>query len=207
MRGAKLTPRRERFCAEYLIDRDASKAARRAGYKPRHAGQVGYQLLQKTSIRARIDALEAARSVRTLITADRVLREAARLAFADIRHLYREDGTLKPVHELDDATAATVQTVETVEVEGVGRVRKVKQHSKVQALDKLMRHLGLYREAAPAADHATGHAPATAEQLAAAERTAQEALARLSADGGGQPVDDPPPAPAADGVPAAGRRP
>ena len=39
---------------------------------------------------------------------DRVLTEYAKLAFLDIRKAFDEDGNLKPIHELDDDTAAAI---------------------------------------------------------------------------------------------------
>ena len=48
----------------------------------------------------------------TELTPERLLREVAKLANADRRRLYRPDGTLKQVSELDDETAAAVASVE-----------------------------------------------------------------------------------------------
>ena len=47
---AKLTAKQQRFCDEYLIDLNATQAAIRAGYSPKTAEQLAYQLLQKTSV-------------------------------------------------------------------------------------------------------------------------------------------------------------
>lgn len=45
-----LTPKQKLFVDEYLIDLNATQAAIRAGYRPDNAEQMGYQLLQKTSV-------------------------------------------------------------------------------------------------------------------------------------------------------------
>jgi phage terminase small subunit len=83
---------------------------------------------------------------------DRSLREIARVAYGDVRKLYREDGSLIPVHELDADTAAMVASIEHEdEYAGrgenrsiVGRTTKVKTWSKVEALEKASKVHGLY---------------------------------------------------------------
>ena len=54
-----MTPKQQAFVSEYLIDLNATQAAIRAGYSPKTAEQLGYQLLQHPSVRAAVDeALE-----------------------------------------------------------------------------------------------------------------------------------------------------
>jgi phage terminase small subunit len=69
-----ITARQERFCQEYLIDLHAGNAAKRAGYSARTCEVLGYQLLQKPLVKARIDALIDKRTSRVEITADYVLK-------------------------------------------------------------------------------------------------------------------------------------
>nr|DAY62032.1 MAG TPA: Terminase small subunit [Caudoviricetes sp.] len=45
-----LTGQQRLFIAEYLKDSNATQAAIRAGYSKKSAEQIGYQLLQKTSV-------------------------------------------------------------------------------------------------------------------------------------------------------------
>jgi phage terminase small subunit len=77
-----LTDKQRRFCEEYLVDLNATQAAIRAGYSAKTAEQMGYQLLQKTSVSETLSALRSAQSQRTAVTADRViaglLKEAER---------------------------------------------------------------------------------------------------------------------------------
>lgn len=81
---AKLNDRQQRFVEEYLIDLNATQAAIRAGYSPKTAMEQGYQLLQKTSVSLEIAKQMAEQSKRTGINADRVIRELAKMGFADI---------------------------------------------------------------------------------------------------------------------------
>ncbi len=147
-----LTARQQRFAEEYLVDLDASAAARRAGYSARTAGQIGYQLLQKTSIRQAISAGQLRLRRKAEVSAERVVRELARVGFADPRPLFRPDGTLKDLSELDgEAAAAVASLVIREEYRGTGRGRrvvartkKVRLWNKVSALEQLGRHLGLF---------------------------------------------------------------
>lgn len=152
--NGKLTPKQEAFVREYLISLNATDAARRAGYSAKNADKIGPQLLGNTRVSEAIAAAQKARSERTLVTADRVVRELARVAFSDARKLYRPDGTLKAPSEWDDETAAAVSGVETdesvmqiAETERLTtRTHKVKRWDKVKALDMLARHTGVYPE-------------------------------------------------------------
>jgi phage terminase small subunit len=145
----KLTPKQE-----YLVDLNASQAAIRAGYSARTAGAVGFENLKKPEIARRVDAARAERAERTKITADRVLQELARIAFFDPRRLLNSDGSPKPVHELDDDTAAALAGMDILEeFEGtgedrkfVGYTKKFKIADKNTALTNAMRHLGMMKD-------------------------------------------------------------
>lgn len=76
---AGLTPKQERFVSEYLLDLNATQAAIRAGYSERTANEQGARLLAKVSVAAAIAEAQAARSERTKIDADYVLRQAVKL--------------------------------------------------------------------------------------------------------------------------------
>jgi phage terminase small subunit len=55
---AELTDKQKRFVQEYMKDSCASRAAVRAGYSERAASEIGYQLLQKTSVLEAIQSLQ-----------------------------------------------------------------------------------------------------------------------------------------------------
>jgi phage terminase small subunit len=78
-----LSPKQQLFIKEYLIDRNATQAAIRAGYAKSSARQIGDKNMSNGAIRKVIDA-----SMETLlnsldITAARNLKERARLAYYD----------------------------------------------------------------------------------------------------------------------------
>lgn len=68
-----MTPKQERFVAEYLVDLNATQAAIRAGYSPKTAGSQGDRLLKNAEIAAAVVAAQAKRAERTEVTQDYVL--------------------------------------------------------------------------------------------------------------------------------------
>lgn len=72
-----LTPKQERFVQEYLIDLNATAAYRRAGYRAKTdnaAGAGASALLRNPKVSGAIRAALGARSERTEITSDDVLK-------------------------------------------------------------------------------------------------------------------------------------
>lgn len=68
-----MTPKQRRFVDEYMIDLNATQAAIRAGYSERTAEQLGYQLLQKTSVSEAVAARQHELAERALITEDEII--------------------------------------------------------------------------------------------------------------------------------------
>lgn len=143
-----LTPKQQRFVEEYLVDLNGTQAAIRAGYSPKGASVQACRLLALAKVQAAIQAGREALSRRTEITADAVLKELAKIGFADIRNIFREDGSLMAPTDMPDEIACAVASVEVVTVskgEGmVEHVAKVKLADKRAALVDLGKHLGLF---------------------------------------------------------------
>jgi hypothetical protein len=78
----KINEQEQMFCEEYVVDFNATQAAKRAGYSRRSAYSIGSEKLQKPEAKRYICYLMAKRCLRTGITADRVLEELAKIAFA-----------------------------------------------------------------------------------------------------------------------------
>lgn len=74
-----LTPKQLRFCEEYLIDSNATQAAIRAGYSRKSAHSNGPRLVGNAAVARKIAELTEARSQRTQIDADWVLRRLVEL--------------------------------------------------------------------------------------------------------------------------------
>lgn len=141
----KLTPKQERFCEEYLVDLNATKAAIRAGYSEKTADRIANQNLRKLEVSKRIEELRSAQSERTEITADRVLRELAAIAFADRTKIaaIQESGEVAftPTDKLSDDVKKTISGIEHGKY-GI----KVSTCDKIKALELLGKHIGLFTE-------------------------------------------------------------
>lgn len=74
-----LTPKQAAFVREYLIDLNATAAAKRAGYSQRTAHVIGPQNLQKVEVAAAVKVAVEEQASRTLITADQVLLDIQRI--------------------------------------------------------------------------------------------------------------------------------
>jgi len=75
-----LTPKQERFVQEYLVDLNATAAAKRAGYSEKRASELGYQLLRKTTVQTAIQRAIQDRSHRTGVTQDYVIEKLKTIA-------------------------------------------------------------------------------------------------------------------------------
>ena len=71
---AELTKKQKRFVQEYLIDLNATAAARRAGYSEKTARCIGNENLTKPAIKAEIDRELAKIQSDRIATADEVMR-------------------------------------------------------------------------------------------------------------------------------------
>lgn len=92
-----LTPKQQRFVAEYLVDLNATQAAIRAGYSTRTAGSVGSENLKKPEIAAAVQAERAKLASRTGISQDYVLsrlKENAERAMQAVPMMDDDGGSL-----------------------------------------------------------------------------------------------------------------
>lgn len=140
-----ITPRQQRFVDEYLVDLNATQAATRAGYSARTANEQGARLLAKASVQEAIAAKQQRLAIKCEISAERVLEEYRRIAFADPRAVLAwgpEGVKLRPSDDLKPEEAALVSEVSETK-DGM----RIKLHSKLDALGSLAKHLGLFKEA------------------------------------------------------------
>jgi phage terminase small subunit len=156
MEEKKLTAKQELFCQRYLIDFNATKAAKEAGYSEDTAYSTGWENLRKPEIQARIAQLRQEMGKSFNITRERIAQEYARIAFFDIRKIHTVDGAIKPVTEFDDDEAAAIAGIEVYEENFksddpdekivIGKTKKIKITDKRGALDSLCKLMG-YNEA------------------------------------------------------------
>jgi phage terminase small subunit len=139
-----LTTKHKRFVEEYLLDQNGRQAAIRAGYSSVSAITTASELLTYPNIKQAIeDGLEQRRIENEGLRL-RIVAELMRIAFLDPRKVFSWEQSkveVKSSSELDEDTARCVVGVEWTK-QGV----KVKLANKMDALDKLANHLGMFRD-------------------------------------------------------------
>ena len=142
--------RKARFVERYLEHLNAPLAYREAGYvvsTPSTAWTGACRLLRSAKVQALMAARRDGIERRTEITQDRVRLELGRVAFFDPRRLFdTESGKLIDVVKLPGEVAAAISAIEVTSSKDGERVTKVRLCGKVEALDKLCRHLGMYED-------------------------------------------------------------
>ncbi len=99
-----LTPKQARFVEEYLIDLNATAAAKRAGYSERTAYAQGQRLLKHVEIAAAVQKAQEARSERTKIDQDWVIERLVGVyeASMEARPLVAGNRDKPPLKAVDD---------------------------------------------------------------------------------------------------------
>ena len=148
----KLTAKEAKFVDEYLIDLNASAAARRAGYSEKTAYRIGYENLRKPHIEEALMVARQRLSVESGITPEMVIKARGNIAFFDIAECYTEDGNLKNIHDIPKETRLALAGLESEEIFAgrgddrvfIGHAKKIKSWDKNRALEALEKHFGLY---------------------------------------------------------------
>ena len=168
---AKLTAKQQRFCDEYLIDLNGTRAYKVAypSVKKDETARVNAsRLLTNANVKTYIQERQKEREKRTEITQDSVLRELALIAFAKASDYARVvekdamvevDGNMVPVLD-EDGNQVKYRTVEPIltddltedQKKAIAVIKKgrdgfeIKPYSKIQALELLGKHLGMFTE-------------------------------------------------------------
>ena len=146
------------FCQEYIVDRNKTQAAIRAGYSKKTAGIMGHKLFKKANIQKTIKVLLEEHCKRVGFDADRVLNYLADQLTADVNDLYDDNGHIKDVSDWPMTfrqglvkkitTKHEFETVDDVR-KAVGRITQVELHDRKQAIQLIGRHIGIQAFANP----------------------------------------------------------
>jgi phage terminase small subunit len=151
-----LNERQRRFVDEYLKDLNATQAAIRAGYSKKTSEQTASRLLSFVKVKEAIAEAMKNREKRTEITQDKVLRELAKIGFANMADYMKAGADGDPYLDFskltpDQAAALVEVTVEDFK-DGRGEdardVRRVKFKlaDKRAALVDIGKHLGMFKD-------------------------------------------------------------
>jgi phage terminase small subunit len=153
----KLTAKRKRFVDEWLIDFNGTQAAIRAGYSEKTAAATAARLLRNVNIQNEIARRQRDLQKRAEVTQDRVVKELARVAFADASDYVcvetltyeNEDGTVSPVQIVSPKDTDTLSDDQRAAIAGIKQGAngiEIKLHDKIKALELLGRHIGMFND-------------------------------------------------------------
>lgn len=145
-----LTDKQEAFCRYYVLDWNATEAARKAGYSKKTAYSIGQENLKKPEIQDRIKELKEEIEELTGVSKIRIVNELAKVGFANISDFVHEDFSLKDLSEVPEYVKSAVSEIQTEERVTKGRSGdeivhkkvKLKLHNKISAFTELNRMLG-----------------------------------------------------------------
>jgi phage terminase small subunit len=142
-----LTPRQQKFVAEFLKDLNVTNAAKRCGLSAKTAGVAGHRMLKIISVEAAINEALKRRQKKAEITQERVLKEIAAVALSDItRTTEIRNGrvSVRDTTNWDDESRLSVRSVQETTTKDGGSLR-VDMHDKMAALKLLAAHVGIGR--------------------------------------------------------------
>lgn len=172
-----LTAKQEAFAQHYALHGDGSQAYRVA-YDAQEAKADGvrsnaHKLLKKPSIALRIEQLKK-RVVNVAeghfdITAAKILEELAAIAFYDPADYFTWDSEKVILKSSDELTPRQRRAVTAVtQTTGQTKSIKLEMGNKLAAIDKLGRHLGMFKTELAVKHSGTVNHTATAEDIAKA---------------------------------------
>lgn len=140
--------RKKLFIEAYVTNGgNATQAAVSAGLSAKTARQQGARLLSDVAIKAEIAKRAELVAEKYELTTDLVTKSIVQELRFNPKNLYKEDGSLKAMHELDDDTVAGLTGVELIQVGNPDApifVRKLKWVQKQGAREQAMKHLGMF---------------------------------------------------------------
>lgn len=167
-----MTPKQERFIAEYLIDLNATQAAIRAGYSKKTANEQGARLLANASVAAAVAAGQREQHGRLQLTADEGREQNAFIARLDPAEMFDEHGAVLPVPKMPRHVRCALRSLKVVRrhlTSGNGvtdATLEVQFWDKGAAIEREYKHFGLLIDRV----QVTGELKVVADRLAAARR-------------------------------------
>lgn len=147
----ELTEQQKKFCKEYMKDFNGKQAAIRAGYSAKSAAEQASTLLTKPNVQKFIKTLQGKAAEKDEGLADEIVAELKKIGFSDIKKFLDSDNTIKDISQLPASLTTCVESIKKTETEfgddkngGTKTSIQFKLHSKLDALEKLAKYVGLY---------------------------------------------------------------
>ena len=143
---AELNQRQEMFCREYIKDLNGTQAAIRAGYSPRTADRMAYELLKKPEIQAFVLQSKAERVEEVKIDANYVLKRLIEIDEMDVADILDDCGDFLPIRKWPKVWRTTlsgldIAIINSGDTEAI--IKKIKWPDKVKNLELLGKHIGV----------------------------------------------------------------
>jgi phage terminase small subunit len=147
----EVTEQQKKFCREYMKDFNGTQAAIRAGYSKKTANEQSSQLLAKLNIQKFLESLKEKANDKHEGLADEIVAELKKIGFSDIKKYLDSDNTIKDISQLPSELTTVVESIKKTETDfgddktgGTKTSITFKLHSKLDALEKLAKYVGLY---------------------------------------------------------------
>lgn len=146
----KLTVKQEKACQKFIELGDKT-AAYKAAYncsnmKPESINRKAFDLFAKVNIRSRVEELQRELKLRNEITVDTLIQELKKILFFNPKDLLDTEGNLKDLSDLSHETTSAISYIDIHEENSGKRTLKVKFYNKLDALEKLAKHIGFYEK-------------------------------------------------------------
>jgi phage terminase small subunit len=151
----------EKFCREYLVDFNGTKAAIRAGYAEASAHVQASRLLKNDKVATRLAELRDAKYKRLDIKGDDILRALHEIGMSDIADMFDpENGRVLDIREMPVGLRRAIRSIEVEEIwqgygedrEIIGRMKKITFWDKPKSLELLGKNQKLFNENADSRD-------------------------------------------------------
>jgi transcriptional regulator of heat shock response len=154
MKTNSLTIKQEAFCQAYIRLGDKSAAYREAystgKMKSETVNRMAFELFNNHKITTRIDFLRGKIEQDNKATIGEIVNTLSDMLRFDVAELYDSNGNLKNIHSIPKKARLMIAQLETEEIkvknESIGQTKKLKVFDKLQAVEKLMKHLGGYEK-------------------------------------------------------------
>lgn len=104
-----LSDKQRLFCYYYMQSLNAFQAAVKAGYSPSYGKTHVYKLLEKASVKNFLYKLKEQQRQEFLLTQERIINRHVQVALSDITDYFNEDGSLKPLSEVDGSLVRKIK--------------------------------------------------------------------------------------------------
>lgn len=147
----ELTEQQKKFCREYMKDFNGKQAAIRAGYSAKSANEQGSRLLTNINVQKFLETLKDKAAEKHDELAEEIVTELKKMMRSDIKNFLEQGNSVKDISQLPSELTTCVESIKKTETEfgddktgGTKTSVQFKLYSKLDAIEKLARYVGLY---------------------------------------------------------------